>query len=70
MNTHEQMRDTLNAVFGQHRGLNADWAVEAWHVKGPFWILDTENDGFSLVSRTVDDDGEQTVTFLSTSPFA
>jgi len=67
METHEQMRETLNAVFGQHRGLNADWAVEAWHVKGRFWIVDNEDGTFSSVERIVSDDGEQQVNILSTS---
>lgn len=67
MNAHEQTCETLTRIFGEHRGLNADWAVQAWPVGGRFWILDNEDGTFSSVERIVTDDGEQQVNVLSTS---
>lgn len=65
----------LFARFGEHRGLNADWATMAWSVwavdNGDLWILDDESpeETVSLVRR-IEHGGESEILFLLSAPVA
>ena len=56
----------LTEVYGRHKGLNADWAVQAWQISEGYWILDNENGTFEAVYRTENADGEFIVESLGT----
>lgn len=46
--------DEIVKAFGPHQGLNANWAVMAWHLGGEVWLCDDENDRtVSIVTRRI-----------------
>lgn len=46
--------DEIVKAFGAHQGLNANWAVMAWHLGGEVWLCDDENDKtVSIVTRRI-----------------
>jgi hypothetical protein len=57
---------TLRARLGPHKGLNADWSVEAWELGKGLWIINAEDGTFALVHRTATDYGLFDVTELGT----
>ena len=57
---------TLLNHLGPHKGLNADWSVEAWPIGRDLWLLDNEDGTFALVHRTETEDGLFEVTELGT----
>ena len=46
--------DEIVKAFGPHQGLNANWAVMAWHLGGEVWLCCDENDKtVSIVTRRI-----------------
>ena len=54
----------VEAAFGQHKGLNADWCTMAWPVCQGRWLLDDESceETVSLVTLAFDADDEPIIT--------
>lgn len=67
----ELMEKWARSWYGRDRGLNADWAVSAWIVSGRdfvdgIYLIDNEDDTWSVVRRIWSDDGESVVQVLFT----
>jgi hypothetical protein len=61
----DMMEDWAKTNFGKDVGLNADWAVSAWFIKGQnlkdgIYLVDNEDDTYSLVHRVWHGDDSET----------
>lgn len=66
----------LDARYGGHVGLNADWAVRAWPLQphdpregyaGERFVIDEEDGTWSVVSRVSDEDSGDDIRVLMTT---
>jgi hypothetical protein len=55
---HQKELKDATEIFGQHKGLNADWAAPAWHLSGTFpyglWLVDDNESSeglWSIINR-------------------
>ena len=46
-------------------GLNADWAVSAYHITGNVYVVDNEDDSFSLVYSDLTDESHECIELVT-----
>jgi len=69
----EEISAWLDARYGRHVGLNADWAVRAWPLQphdpregygGERFVIDEEDGTWSIVSRASDEESGDDIRVL------